>query len=418
MFAWYFKLDVTRLSTCMHVKNRNVKTEDHLKDYIKGLMTEYVSLRSGTPTSLFTASVMVMLNCCGATHSQSGWKYPKFDPTDVYDNIIYIGINQPIPCCRMNDQLEIINTTCPYEYTIYNSNIGISCDKPFAEEISFYLNIMVFGSISVLLINVIMLCIGVKAVKDFNRIKISDSGVMPRTNVRYAFKGLNAITGVICLATLVVCAIAFWSRIPANFLKSEVKKFKVPLNPNSVVLQSGLNYYIRSFLKVLFSACLIGHLVLVGMFLKDTSSIRKQAEGVLEKLVFSYESLSSLKPSSLLLGWIMVNLKCCGYIDPYDFLDAKSFSSVDIYDGRTYNGLTTPIPCCELNNTYQIIDIGCPLRSSTGPHQYTVGCREVFGNIFVRIVTIFSYSSLLIILLGISMIACCILVLKELWQAL
>uniref|UniRef100_A0A5K4F1W2 Tetraspanin n=1 Tax=Schistosoma mansoni TaxID=6183 RepID=A0A5K4F1W2_SCHMA len=277
---------------------------------------------------------------------------------------------------------------------------------------------------------------------------------MPRTNVRYAFKGLNAITGVICLATLVVCAIAFWSRIPANFLKSEVKKFKVPLNPNSVVLQSGLNYYIRSFLnpllfptvvttvsytslcvygflisynrnttyfliyEVLFSACLIGHLVLVGMFLKDTSSIRKQAEGVLEKLVFSYESLSSLKPSSLLLGWIMVNLKCCGYIDPYDFLDAKSFSSVDIYDGRTYNGLTTPIPCCELNNTYQIIDIGCPLRSSTGPHQYTVGCREVFGNIFVRIVTIFSYSSLLIILLGISMIACCILVLKELWQAL
>ncbi|CAH8637223.1 unnamed protein product [Schistosoma rodhaini] len=147
-------------------------TEDHLKDYIKGLMTEYVSLRSGTPTSLFTASVMVMLNCCGATHSQSAWKYPKFDPTDVYDNIIYIGINQPIPCCRMNDQLEIINTTCPYEYTIYNSNIGISCDKPFAEEISFYLNIMVFGSISVLLINVIMLCIGVKAVKDFNRIKM------------------------------------------------------------------------------------------------------------------------------------------------------------------------------------------------------------------------------------------------------
>uniref|UniRef100_A0A094ZMD4 Tetraspanin n=1 Tax=Schistosoma haematobium TaxID=6185 RepID=A0A094ZMD4_SCHHA len=146
--------------------------EDHLKDFMRGLMTEYVSLRSGTPASLFTASIMVMLNCCGATYRQFGWRYAKFDPNDTYDNILYKGINQPIPCCKMNDQLEIIDTTCPFEYTKYNSNIGIGCDKPFAEEISLHLNTIVLGSISVLLINVIMLCIGVKAIKDFNPINL------------------------------------------------------------------------------------------------------------------------------------------------------------------------------------------------------------------------------------------------------
>ncbi|CAH8603031.1 unnamed protein product [Schistosoma intercalatum] len=102
--------------------------EDHLKDFMRGLMTEYVSLRSGTPASLFTASVMVML--------------------------------------------EIIDTTCPFEYTKYNSNIEIGCDKPFAEEITLYINTIVLGSISVLLMNVIMLCIGVKAIKDFNPINL------------------------------------------------------------------------------------------------------------------------------------------------------------------------------------------------------------------------------------------------------
>ncbi|CAI2732929.1 unnamed protein product [Schistosoma spindalis] len=146
--------------------------EDHLKGFIRGLMTEYISLRSGTPTSLFTASVMVMLNCCGATYRQFGWRYAQFDPTDTYDNVIYRGLSEPIPCCKMNDQLEIINTTCPFEYTTYNSNIGIGCDKPFAEELSLYLNTIVLGSISVLLINVIMLCIGVKAIKDFNPINL------------------------------------------------------------------------------------------------------------------------------------------------------------------------------------------------------------------------------------------------------
>ncbi|CAH8620070.1 unnamed protein product [Schistosoma curassoni] len=146
--------------------------EDHLKDFLSGLMTEYVSLRSGTPASLFTASVMVMLNCCGATYRQFDWRYANFDAVDTYNNIIYHGINQPIPCCKMNDQLEIINITCPFEYTKYNSNIEIGCDKPFAEEITLYLNTIVLGSISVLLMNVIMLCIGVKAIKDFNPINL------------------------------------------------------------------------------------------------------------------------------------------------------------------------------------------------------------------------------------------------------
>ncbi|CAH8558590.1 unnamed protein product [Schistosoma turkestanicum] len=189
---------------------------------------------------------------------------------------------------------------------------------------------------------------------------------MPRTNVRYAFKALNGITGIMFLATLIVCGVLFWSKLSANYIRSK---------------------------------------------------IRKHAERILGELVFSYVSLSSLKPSSLFLGWLMENLKCCGFIDPYDFQEGLQFSSEDTYDGRKYNGIAIPIPCCELNSTYQLIDSNCPCWFSTSSHQYTVGCREVFGNSFVRLVNIVSYSSLFIILLGISMIACCVLILRELWKA-
>ncbi|CAH8558576.1 unnamed protein product [Schistosoma turkestanicum] len=152
-----------------YFSRQTIKT--YLEKFIRQYMSEYVSLTSGTPASLFTGSVMALLNCCGARDDEFYWEFSKFDPNDAYDNIVYKGIHLPVTCCRMNNMLEIINTTCPFQYTIYNSNIGIGCDKPFSEEITFHTDQMVLGSIGLLLINVIMLCIGVRAVKDFFSIR-------------------------------------------------------------------------------------------------------------------------------------------------------------------------------------------------------------------------------------------------------
>ncbi|KAH8856505.1 tetraspanin-CD63 receptor [Schistosoma japonicum] len=175
--------------------------KDHLMTFARDYMKEYISLKSGTPGSLFAGSVMALLNCCGADDYHKKWRFPKFDPVDYYDNIIYKGLSLPIPCCRINDNLEIINTTCPFQYTIFNSNIGRDCSKLFAEEISSYTDTFILGSISILVINfethktvswigrcrvhylvsyqlsvlstsVIMLCNAVKAVKDFNPITL------------------------------------------------------------------------------------------------------------------------------------------------------------------------------------------------------------------------------------------------------
>ncbi|KAK4467946.1 hypothetical protein MN116_008552 [Schistosoma mekongi] len=142
--------------------------KDHLEIYARDSMKEYISLKSGTPESLFAGSVMALLNCCGAYNNHYEWQFPKFDPVDYYDNIIYKGLNLPIPCCKMNDNLEIINTTCPFHYTTLNSNIGRGCSKLFSEEVTFHTDTLILGSISILVVNVIMLCNAVKAVKDFN----------------------------------------------------------------------------------------------------------------------------------------------------------------------------------------------------------------------------------------------------------
>ncbi|KAH8856508.1 tetraspanin-CD63 receptor [Schistosoma japonicum] len=166
---------------------------------------------------------------------------------------------------------------------------------------------------------------------------------MPKTKVRYAFKGLNAVTGIICLSVLIMCTTVFWLKVSAYLLRPQLMKIKVPVNLNNVVLRSGLNYIMRNLLspvtlpviilgicytsicafgffiaynrnttnfliyEVLFTVCVVSHLVMFVIFLKDPSSMRLHAKTELEKLVKSYKSLSSMDAASLFLGMIMIN---------------------------------------------------------------------------------------------------------------
>ncbi|TNN11206.1 tetraspanin-CD63 receptor [Schistosoma japonicum] len=274
---------------------------------------------------------------------------------------------------------------------------------------------------------------------------------MPKTKVRYAFKGLNAVTGIICLSVLIMCTTVFWLKVSAYLLRPQLMKLKVPVNLNNVVLRSGLNYIMRNLLspvtlpviilgicytsicafgffiaynrnttnfliyEVLFTVCVVSHLVMFVIFLKDPSSMRLHAKTELEKLVKSYKSLSSMDAASLFLGLIMINLKCCGYTDSYDFFESKYVANKDIYDGVEYSNIAIPIACCEMNTEYKMLDTECPNWHSTSNHQFTVGCRDVFADNCIQRIKIFLYASLTVIFLAIIMIACCVLILKELW---
>ncbi|CAH8866887.1 unnamed protein product [Trichobilharzia szidati] len=277
---------------------------------------------------------------------------------------------------------------------------------------------------------------------------------MPRSKVRIAFKVLNVVTGIICFVVLILGGILLWSKVSVNIIQPQLMKLRVEINYNSAPLRSGLKYTIRNLLnpiffpaivtsacyvclcvygyfisfnrsatffliyEVLFSVCVIVHFSMVVAFLKDSSSIVKYAERDLEKLVNAYVSLSSMRPGSLLLGYIMMQLQCCGFRDGYDFYDSAHFGVEDVYDGVKYEDLLVPVPCCKMNRTYQLLDPQCPEDNSTSIHQYTRGCRQPFSNTFVKYVMYFAYSSTFVILLGISMIACCVLVLKELWTVI
>ncbi|KAK4467947.1 hypothetical protein MN116_008553 [Schistosoma mekongi] len=250
---------------------------------------------------------------------------------------------------------------------------------------------------------------------------------------------------------LIMCTTVFWLKVSAYLLRPQVMKLKVPVNLNNVVLRSGLNYIMRNLLspvtlpviimgicytsicafgfliaynrnttnfliyEVLFTVCVVSHLVMFVMFLKDPSSMHKHAKTELEKLVKSYKSLSSMDAASLFLGLIMINLKCCGFTDPYDFFESTYFTNEDIYDGVKYSLISIPVACCEMNNEYKMLDTECPKWLSTSKHHFTVGCRDVFADNCVQRINTFLYASLTVIFLAIIMTACCVLILKELW---
>nr|CAH8867224.1 unnamed protein product [Trichobilharzia regenti] len=259
---------------------------------------------------------------------------------------------------------------------------------------------------------------------------------MPRSKVRYAFKVLNVITGIICFAVLLLGGILLWSKVSVNIMQPRLMKLRIQINFNSAPLRNGLKYTVRNLLnpvffpaiitsacyvclcvygyfisfnrsvtffliyEVLFSVCVIVHFSMLVAFLRDSTSIVKHVERDLEKLVNAYVSLSSMKPDSLFLGYIMIHLQCCGFRDEYDFYDSTHFAYEDVYDGVKYENVFLPVPCCKMNSTYQLLNPHCPIGNLTSIHQYTKGCRQPFSSTFVRYVVYFAYSSTLVIILG------------------
>ncbi|CAH8631983.1 unnamed protein product [Heterobilharzia americana] len=146
--------------------------KDHLGSTVSSYMIDYISLRSGTSASILAGIIMAMLNCCGFDDYRYYWETPNFNPMETYDDLIYKGLLFPLPCCKMDEHLQIINKTCPIRFTKVNSNVGIGCNKVFTEKFGFYTDMFVLATIVILTNSVIMMCITVKALRDFEPIEI------------------------------------------------------------------------------------------------------------------------------------------------------------------------------------------------------------------------------------------------------
>ncbi|CAH8866885.1 unnamed protein product [Trichobilharzia szidati] len=146
--------------------------KDHLSNMLGEYMKDYISLRSGASTSIFAGIVMATYKCCGLETHRYFWETPAFSPIDTYDNLMYKGLLFPVTCCKMDENLKIVDKTCPLKFNKLNSNIGIGCGKPFTDKIAFITDMSVFSTLFILVCNVIVMCITVKALRDLEPISI------------------------------------------------------------------------------------------------------------------------------------------------------------------------------------------------------------------------------------------------------
>ncbi|CAH8632016.1 unnamed protein product [Heterobilharzia americana] len=100
------------------------------------------------------------LKCCGFRHI-ADFNDVKLSWEDEYDGHKYETVETPIPCCMMNDNLELIDKNCPHEYfSSHDKHHNQSCKEPFGQKAFSYVAIVAYASIVLILINcAIMVCV-------------------------------------------------------------------------------------------------------------------------------------------------------------------------------------------------------------------------------------------------------------------
>ncbi|CAH8558594.1 unnamed protein product [Schistosoma turkestanicum] len=133
-----------------------------------------------------------------------------------------------------------------------------------------------------------------------------------------------------------------------------------------------------------------------------------------------YRSMKSHDGPSLFSAVVMIDLKCCGYLNPFDF-NEDTIETEDEYDGHSYNVVLLPIPCCLMDKDLKLIDIDCPkyhyMSENTHKHHNT-GCKQIFRQKAVSYIAYLTYLSIILIVVNIALVVCVVLVLKELWLLL
>ncbi|XP_018647127.1 tetraspanin, putative [Schistosoma mansoni] len=272
------------------------------------------------------------------------------------------------------------------------------------------------------------------------------------STVRRIFHVLNLICLLVLLLAFVFFVIAFWTKLPVKIVEPTLKKLRID-GINNRTVSDGVNSVLRTFTRpiilplmaislvfaciylfgaliafnrsstlflmyeVTLTVCIIVHIVMITMVLKHPENVKKMMEKLFSRKFYLYRSMSSLDGASLFAAVVMIDLKCCGYLNPFDFDDDKTESN-DEYDGHTYDDLLLPIPCCMMDKHFRLIDINCPnfhYMSENEQKHHNKGCKQLFGQKAFSIIAYIAYLSITLIVINIALVICVILVLKEIW---
>lgn len=131
-------------------------------DLYKQSVNQYVNLHTNDVHSLVVGFIQPKLGCCGV---DSPADFINMADSDAVDGEIYSGLAHPIPCCKMDEKYQIVDDTCPRNFTSVNSNINVACRQILKETFIYYMNYAGYGLLLVFLILVILMLFAIMTVR-------------------------------------------------------------------------------------------------------------------------------------------------------------------------------------------------------------------------------------------------------------
>ncbi|KAK4467948.1 hypothetical protein MN116_008554 [Schistosoma mekongi] len=270
------------------------------------------------------------------------------------------------------------------------------------------------------------------------------------SRVRRVFHILNLICVFILLSAFICFVVIFWTKAAVKVVEPTLRKMRIQLDDKLI---DDVNRIVRTFTRpatlplmaislvfaciylfgvliafnrsstfflmyeVTLTVCTIVHIAWICSILKNPESTTKSIEINFERHFRSYKSIKSRDGPSLFIAAVMIELKCCGFLDLLDFNEMK-LETQDEYDGQTYDNVLMPIPCCKMNDKLKLINISCPVTFYTSENNneyHTNGCKEPFGQKAFSYIADLAFISIILIFLNIALVMCVVLILRELW---
>ncbi|CAH8593489.1 unnamed protein product [Schistosoma mattheei] len=118
----------------------------------------YQSMEANTLDSLVVGLISPPLQCCGVDGGSDFKNSPNFWKNDTYGGQTYTNIEYPVPCCKMNKNYAISDSTCPGQFNDNNSYYKNGCRGPLKEFFLKYMDYVAYGLIGafVLLLLVVL----------------------------------------------------------------------------------------------------------------------------------------------------------------------------------------------------------------------------------------------------------------------
>ncbi|KAF5400159.1 hypothetical protein PHET_06676 [Paragonimus heterotremus] len=127
-------------------------------------------------------------------------------------------------------------------------------------------------------------------------------------------------------------------------------------------------------------ACINSQIALIVVY--------KVAEDVLKNSITAYMNMEVNNMDSLIIGFVMPTLKCCGLKNSSEFINMLN---TETYQRVVYTDIEHPISCCKMDDKFRLLDTTCPKEFNEQNSNVNVPCDSEFRAKFFKYADYFAY---------------------------